>query len=169
MKRRLILIIHNVRSAHNVGAMLRSADGMGVEKLYLTGYSPYPGSVDDRRMPHEIKKVTSQIHKTALGAEDFVVWRYEMSINRVVKELAKNGFEVAALEQTENARDLSSYTPPDKIAVIVGSEIGGIDKDILANLTTHLKIPMLGKKESLNVAAAAGICLYHLRYAPFKK
>jgi 23S rRNA (guanosine2251-2'-O)-methyltransferase len=167
--RRIILIIHNVRSAHNVGALLRTADGLGVEKAIVSGYSPYPPAKNDIRLPHVAQKTGRAIQKTALGAETSVDWQKIDNISSYLDELTANNWVVAALEQTATAIVLSNYQPPDKIALIVGNEIGGLEAEVLAKAPVQLEIPMLGAKESLNVAAAGAIALYHLRYSPFKK
>lgn len=163
---RLALVIHDVRSAHNVGSLLRTADGLGVEKVYISGISPYPVTQNDSRLPHIAERVSRQIHKTALGAEDFLDITYSNDINKCFEELAKNGFKPVALEQTQSAIQLQDYKPSGSIALVVGNEVSGIDNASLKKIKTHIKIPMSGKKESFNVAAAAAIALYQLRYAP---
>lgn len=161
----IALIAHNVRSAHNVGSLLRTADGLGVSQVYLTGYTSYPQQADDTRLPHEAAKVDRQIHKTALGAEDFVAWRHCGDVLQAVAELRTQGFVIAALEQTPHSILLPKYDTPDKIAVIVGREVEGIESEIIAACDLALEIPMLGRKESFNVAVAAGMALYHCRFA----
>src|ERR1700752_2164597 len=98
--REIILIVHNVRSCHNVGSLLRTADGLGLAKVYLTGYTPYPKMPGDTRLPHLDAKITKQINKTALGAEETVVWKQVTDISQAVDQLKLAGFTVAALEQT---------------------------------------------------------------------
>ena len=163
-KRRLVLIAHNVRSAHNVGSLLRTADGLCVEMVYLTGYTPYPESPQDDRPPHIRGKVSAAISKTALGAEKSVNWNYYADIQDCLDRLEKRGFTIAALEQTPVSRDITDFSPPSKVALVAGNEVEGLDEEILKNLKIHLRIPMLGAKESFNVAIAASIALYHLRY-----
>jgi 23S rRNA (guanosine2251-2'-O)-methyltransferase len=164
MKRRIVLIVHNVRSAHNVGSILRSADGLGVDKVYLSGYTPYPIAEKDSRLPHIQTRVEKQIHKTALGAEKTVNWTQDDSLGSILKKLKEEGFLVAALEQTSSALDVNTFKSNKNIALIVGNEVTGIDKSILKLCEVHLQIPMHGKKESLNVAVAASMALYHLRF-----
>jgi 23S rRNA (guanosine2251-2'-O)-methyltransferase len=103
-----------------------------------------------------------QISKTALGAEKSVDWEQIENIGEVINKLKKEGYEIAALEQTGNARDLSNFSPTKNIAVIVGNEVDGIDEETLEAADIHLQIPMQGKKESLNVAVAAAIAMYQL-------
>jgi 23S rRNA (guanosine2251-2'-O)-methyltransferase len=99
----IALVIHNVRSCHNVGSMLRTADGLGVARVFLTGYTPYPKSENDSRLPHEAEKVSRQIHKTSLGAENSVDWHYINNINEVIKDLKKQGYKIGALEQSPSS------------------------------------------------------------------
>ena len=163
-KRQLVLIAHDVRSAHNVGSILRTADGLGVDKVYLTGYTPYPIEENDKRLPHVWRRAAAQITKTALGAELSVEWQHETDVAHLISRLKKGGYLVAALEQTDQALELQKFTSPDKIALVVGSEIGGIPPAVLKEADIHLAIPMLGHKESFNVSVAVAVALYHLRW-----
>lgn len=163
-QRKIVLIIHNVRSSHNVGSILRTADGLGVWRVYLTGYTPYPATKDDPRLPHIAAKATRAIQKTALGAEKSTNWKHQDDIFPLLEELRVDGYTVVALEQTPSAKPLHEFMPAEKIALIVGSEIGGIDPEVLRLADEHVKIPMLGKKDSLNVAIAAAMAAYHLRF-----
>lgn len=160
----IVLIIHNIRSTHNVGSLLRTAEGLGVNRVVLSGYTPHPERPQDPRLPHEIQKTTKQIHKTALGAQTMVRWEYHHDIAPVIKRLKKNGYTIAAIEQTPDARPLPLYHPPGKIVIIVGREVEGIEKEVLDSCDVALEIPMFGKKESFNVAQAAAIALYHCRF-----
>jgi len=161
---RIILIAHNLRSAHNVGSLLRTADGLGVERVFLTGYTPYPKQADDGRLPHLAAKIGKQIAKTALGAETTVNWRHEPDIRAVISDLKEEGFTVAALEQADGAVKLPEYEAPRKIAVVVGREVEGIEPEVLKMCDTAVEIPMSGKKESFNVAQAAAMAAYQLRF-----
>ncbi|MBI2009131.1 TrmH family RNA methyltransferase [Candidatus Saccharibacteria bacterium] len=163
--RSIVLVVHNVRSAHNVGSILRTADGLGIEKVYLTGYTPYPPGPNDQRLPHLAQKAGRQIQKTALGAETTVPWERTANVLALINDLKSSGYDIAALEQTEKATALNCYKPVKNAALIVGSEIGGLQKRILDRADRHLEIPMQGKKESFNVAVAAAIALYHLSAA----
>lgn len=158
------LIAHNLRSAHNVGSLLRTADGLGIEKVWLTGYTPYPKQANDSRLPHLAAKIDKQIAKTALGAENSLNWQSVSDIKEVVDSLRNNDYLICALEQAQNSRPLPSFKPPGKIALIVGREVEGIEPEVLGMCDQKLEIPMLGQKESFNVAQAAAIALYHLRY-----
>lgn len=163
--RDIILIAHNVRSAHNVGSLLRTAEGLGVQKVILSGYTPYPSHANDRRLPHEAAKTTQQIQKTSLGAEDMVKWEHHDNLQPVLAKLKKDGYIIAAVEQTEDARELPKYHPPRKIVLIVGREVEGLEQEVLQACDLTLEIPMFGRKESFNVAQAAAIALYHCRFA----
>lgn len=162
--RDIILIAHNLRSTHNVGSLLRTAEGLRVEKIILSGYTPHPKHQNDRRLPHEAEKINRAINKTALGAEDLVNWEYHAGLLPVVAKLKKNGYVVAALEQTEDSRYLPKYHPPHKIALIVGREVEGLESEVIKACDTSLEIPMFGKKESYNVVQAAAMALYHCRF-----
>lgn len=161
--RKIVLIVHNVRSAHNVGSILRTADGLSTKAVYLTGYTPYPPSPNDQRLPHLAQKTGRQIRKTALGAEATVRWQHEPDITKAMNKLRAAGYLIYALEQTTRSVNLAEAKPPAKLALIVGSEVGGLDKKVLALCDLRLQIPMSGQKESFNVAVAAAIALYHLK------
>jgi len=162
--REIILIVHNVRSCHNVGSLLRTAEGLGVETVYLSGYTPYPQAPNDKRLPHIFRKANTQIHKTALGAEDMLSWQHSPELEPVVISLKKRGFTIAAVEQAKNSISLQTYNPPPKLALIVGREVEGIEPKILTMCDQILEIPMLGQKESFNVVQAAAIVLYHCQF-----
>jgi len=162
--RKLILIAHNLRSAHNVGSLLRTAEGLGVEKVYLTGYTPYPSAPDDKRLPHIARKVDKQIAKTALGAEKSTKWQHCDEINELIDELNSQKFCIVGLEQSPDSIELPSYVPPDKIAIIVGREVEGIESEVLKMCDQIVEIPMSGQKESFNVSVAAAMALYHCRF-----
>ncbi len=161
---KLVLIVHNLRSAHNVGSLLRTADGLGISKIYLTGYTAHPPCPNDARMPHEAAKAARQIHKTALGAEATTEWQYCSDINVVTRKLKTEGFSICALEQANNAVNLQDYKPGGSVGLIVGNEVVGIDSSILDSADTILEIPMQGAKESFNVAQAAAMALYSLKH-----
>jgi tRNA G18 (ribose-2'-O)-methylase SpoU len=159
----IILIIHNVRSLHNVGSILRTADGLGVEKVYMTGITPYPLSGTDSRLPHIALKAHKQISKTSLGAETTVSWQHSDRLLDVIKELTTQQFTIVALEQSPTSTDISKYKCSDRLALIVGNEVEGIDKKSLSQVKTHLHIPMRGSKESFNVAVATALAVYSLQ------
>lgn len=162
--RDIILIAHNLRSTHNVGSLLRTAEGMGVKKVILSGYTPHPMHENDRRLPHEAGKIARAINKTALGAEDSVRWEFHADILPVISKLKKNGYVVAAVEQADDSHLLHTYHPSHKIALLVGREVEGVEKEVLDACDTSLEIPMFGKKESYNVVQAAAMALFHCRF-----
>lgn len=162
----LVLVVHNVRSAHNVGSMLRTADGLGVARVYLTGYTPYPLAPDDTRLPHLARKIAAQIDKTALGAGQSVVWEHQDHIATALADLRAGGYQLAALEQAPNSIALPGYMPGAKLAIVVGREVEGLEPEVLAACDLALEIPMFGDKESFNVAVAAAMALYHCRFTP---
>ncbi len=144
--KKFYLLLPNIRSGFNVGAFFRTADALGVDKIFLAGYTPYP--------PH------TEIAKTALGAEDFVDWQYFLDPFELVKKLKKQGVEIIALENTKTAKLLTKYKPKkEKVCLVVGNEVEGISEEILELADTTLKIEMKGKKESLNVSIAGGIAI----------
>jgi 23S rRNA (guanosine2251-2'-O)-methyltransferase len=165
MDREIILIAHNVRSCHNVGSLLRTAEGLGVAKVWLTGYTPYPMIEGDDRLPHLAQKIHKQIQKTALGAEISQAWEQSSDIEEVINDLSGRGFMIAALEQTPGSVSLPKIRPPEKIAILLGQEVEGLSPQLLALAHTHLEIPMFGKKESFNVVQAAAMALYHCRFS----
>lgn len=164
-KRILVLIAHNLRSCHNVGSLLRTAEGLGVSNVYLTGYTPYPMKKNDERMPHIAAKVHKQIQKTALGAEESVSWTHEADIFNAIAYLRISNYTIAALEQRDQSIDLTEWTPTPSIALIVGRETEGIEPEVLKACDITLEIPMSGKKESFNVVQAAAMALYHCRFS----
>ncbi len=143
---KFILILPNIRSGHNVGAMFRTADGAGIDKIYLTGYSPRP--------PHP------QVDKVSLGAEKFVPHEYRKQTAALLKNLKKQGYTIVALEQTKKSVILDYWKPTFPLALVVGNEKTGVPKNILRYCDTTVHIPMYGQKNSLNVSVATGIALY---------
>ncbi len=143
-----VIILENIRSLHNVGSVLRTADGSGWDKVYLCGYTGCP---PDRR-----------IEKVSLGAEEFVVWERYDSVVELVQKLKKDGFEVCALEQTQKAENIFEALFEKDVALVVGNEVDGVEAETLKKCDRHLEIPMYGKKASLNVSIATGIAMYEI-------
>lgn len=156
----IILIAHNIRSTHNVGSIFRTAEGFGVKKIICSGYTPYPKTPDDKRLPHISEKLTRQIHKTALGAEAIVPFEYQFTPN--LDGLRQQGYRIVGLEQDERAVLLPQYLPPEKIVLLLGEEVAGIEADLRNQCHDLIEIPMQGQKESFNVSVATGITLYQL-------
>jgi tRNA G18 (ribose-2'-O)-methylase SpoU len=147
------VILYDIRSNYNVGAIFRTCDGAGVDKVYLVGFTPSP--VD------RFGRAVLEIHKTALGAEEFIPWEVALDILVLIKKLQAEGTVVVAVEQSSNSVLLTSFIVPDNVAYIMGSETEGLPTAVLEAVDVVLEIPMAGQKESLNVSVAAGIVLYH--------
>ncbi len=149
-----ILILPDIRSVENVGAMFRTADAAGIDKIYLCGHSPTPLDRFGRKR--------GDMHKSALGAEEYVAWEYKKSVTSVITKLKKDGFQIIALEQDEKSIDYKKVKLQNKNAFIVGTEVAGLPKDVLSKCDVIAEIPMHGKKESLNVSVALGVVLFRI-------
>lgn len=136
-----------------------------MEAVWLTGYTPYPSVARDSRLPHEASKLTKQIHKTALGAEDYQTWFQRTDILPLINELRSYGYKVCALEQAKNSKQLESYKVPERIVLVVGREVEGLEVEVVKACDEAIEIPMVGKKESFNVAIAAAMAMHHLKFA----
>jgi len=143
---------------------MRTCEGIGVSHIYLTGYTPYPAMNGDERLPHVANKLTAQIHKTALDAEKLVPWTHSEDATSCIQNLRANGYAIVALEQTETSIPLPEYQPAQKVALLLGREVEGIDPELLTHCDVTIEIPMAGKKESFNVVQAAAMALYHVRF-----
>lgn len=156
----LVVILHNIRSVYNVGAILRTCDGLGVGKVVASGYTPHLM----KGLPHERERLRAQIHKTALGAEDSVEFEFVEDVLEYVAGLKAQGYEILALEQTEGSVDLRDFETErgGRYALILGEEVHGVPAELLGLADTVLEIGMVGKKESFNVSVAAGIALWEL-------
>ncbi len=156
----LVLILWNIRSTYNVGAILRTCDGLQVNRVFFAGYTPFL----DKGLPYEREKLRKQIHKTALGAEESVSWSRSEDIFQTISELKSQNYAIAALEQGEKSLNLADKNDyPQKVALILGEEVHGITADILQQCDCLLEIPMCGQKESFNVSVATGIAVWELR------
>ncbi|MBC7512497.1 TrmH family RNA methyltransferase [Candidatus Saccharibacteria bacterium] len=155
----ITLLLHNIRSTHNVGSIFRSADGFGVERIILTGYTPHPRYDGDTRLPHIAQRMTDQINKTALGATSSVPFEYH---DNPLTWLSASTLPVVGLEQSQRSRTLSGYVAPPEFILVLGEEVDGIAETLLNLCDDILEIPMQGMKESYNVSVAAGIALYAL-------
>lgn len=156
----IILLIHNIRSSHNVGSILRTAEAFGIKEIYFSGYSPYPSLSDDTRLPHIREKIAKNISKTALGAEKHL--KIDRFDEPPIDNLRNKGYKIVALEQHPSSLNIRSYKPSTKIALLLGEEVHGIEPDLLSRCDEIIEIPMQGKKESFNVSVATGIALYQL-------
>ena len=155
----LSLILDNIRSAHNVGALFRTADGAGVEQLYLVGITPQPP-----KKALYLSDAEKTLKKTALGAERSVPWKQVKDLASLTMRLKRLGYTVVALEQAEGSIDYRTWQAPGnrKVALVVGNEVDGVDEKVLKQCDAIIELPMRGKKNSLKVSVAAGIALYHL-------
>ncbi|OGJ09771.1 hypothetical protein A2456_03755 [Candidatus Nomurabacteria bacterium RIFOXYC2_FULL_36_19] len=149
-----ILIIHNVRSVQNVGAMFRTADAVGINKIYLTGYTPAPLDRFGRKR--------GDLAKSALGAEDYVKWESKKSLPALMRSLRRENFLIIGVEQAKNSMDYKKVKLQKKNVFIMGAEVTGIPKNVLKKCDIIAEIPMRGKKESLNVSVACGIVLFRM-------
>lgn len=160
----IIVIAHNIRSTHNIGSIFRTAEGFGVSKIILSGYSPYPSLPGDTRLPHIAEKLTRQIHKTALDAEKIVPFEYQETLD--LESILAADYRIVGLEQDERSIMLPDYRPTDKIALLLGEEVEGINQKLRDQCDDLIEIPMQGQKESFNVSVAAGVALYALLGSP---
>ncbi len=150
-----ILILPDIRSAINIGAMFRTADAIGISKIYLTGFSPRPTD--------KFGRIQKDIAKSALGAENFIKWEYKKSLVIVINKLKKEGYKIIAIEQDKKAIDYRKVsTLGKKTVIIMGPEVTGLSQSILNKCDTIAQIPMHGQKESLNVSVACGVALFRI-------
>ncbi|MEA2112945.1 MAG: TrmH family RNA methyltransferase [Patescibacteria group bacterium] len=152
MKR--FLILHNIRSTHNVGSIFRTAEACGISKIFLTGYTPTP--LDN--FGREVKTIS----KTALGAEKKVIWEYVSSPGRLIKKLKHQQFKIIGVEQSKESVDYKKIKIEEPVAFILGNEVRGISKQLLKQCDVIAEIPMIGEKESLNVSVATGVALFRI-------
>ncbi len=154
----IVVIAHNIRSIMNLGSIVRTAEGFGVSTVFTTGWTASP----DKGLPHVQKKMAGELHKTALGAEDIVAIHYRKDVSDLLGDLKQDGYRIVGLEQSSRSIPLPDYQPPDKIALLLGEEVGGVTAELLELCDDTVEIPMFGHKESFNVSVATGIALYEL-------
>jgi len=155
MNREVIVVLDNVRSAHNVGSIFRTADGAGVKKIYLLGYTPTPKD----RFGREQKEIA----KTSLGATNSVAWEQvvDEGAPALLARLRNDGCQIVSIEQSPQSVMLGDFKPAAKVVYIFGNEIDGVSDKLLAQSDSVVELPMAGEKESLNVAVTAGIVLFY--------
>ncbi len=151
-KDKLVVILDNIRSAHNVGSIFRTSDAAGVDRLYLCGITPTPYP----------QRGVDRVSKISLGAEKTVVWEYYDQTQKLIEKLKKEKYKIVALEISEGAINYKNFSPEFPLALIVGNEVKGLDKKILSQADIILNLPMYGSKESLNVSVAFGIASYKI-------
>lgn len=166
----IVLALDNIRSAYNVGAILRTAEGFGVSRVILSGYTPRVN--DASLLPHLREKLNHEIHKTALGAEEMLEIYSSHDIFADLGEYKKGGYRIVGLENNIDDSRLAKLNDTklkdklgEKVVLVLGEEVKGIDKSLYELMDIFVEIPMEGKKESFNVSVATGICLYGLRNA----
>jgi tRNA G18 (ribose-2'-O)-methylase SpoU len=144
------VVLNNIRSLYNVGSIFRTADGAGVEKLWICGITGHPPD--------------TQISKTALGAEKAVPWEYRRDILELLRELKGWGYQIVFLEQFAESIPYQDYHPNTPVCLVIGNEISGVSDELIALCDATLEIEMAGVKNSLNVAVAFGVVAYHFRH-----
>jgi tRNA G18 (ribose-2'-O)-methylase SpoU len=148
------VLLHDIRSAHNVGSIFRTADAIGVTRIYCSGYTPTP--LDRFRRP------VGEIAKTALGAEKDIPWEYVEDVTNLLLHTKEEGFQIIAIEQDKRSADYRIVAPRGKVLVLVGNEVDGLSADLRMLSDILVEIPMHGKKESLNVSVAFGVAMFRL-------
>lgn len=144
----IIAVLENIRSAYNIGSVFRTADAFLLESIYICGYSAFP--------PHK------EIKKTALGAEETVHWKHFKTTKEALEELRKDGYKIFAVEQAEGSIPLQEFKAQEKLAVVFGNEVTGVEQSTIEMADGCIEIPQLGMKHSLNISVAAGIVLWEL-------
>lgn len=161
----MIVVMHNIRSSYNVGAILRTAEGFGVSRVLFSGYTPRVH--DARVLPHLREKLDHEIHKTALGAEEMLdIYSSDEIISELVR-LKDEGWQVVGLENNIQDMRLIRLNDPalrgklgEKVVLVLGEEVGGISRELYNLIDLFIEIPMRGRKESFNVSVAAGVAMY---------
>lgn len=151
-----ILILPDIRSAINVGAILRTADALGMDMVYMTGVTPRPTD--------KFGRIQKDIKKSALGAEEFVKWEYIENLFSLINKLKKSGYFIVAIEQNKDSKDYRKIKIKEKTAFILGEEVCGLKESVLDKCDAVAEIPMYGKKESLNVSVACGVALFRIMH-----
>jgi 23S rRNA (guanosine2251-2'-O)-methyltransferase len=153
-KKEVAVLLHDIRSTHNVGSIFRTADALEVSKIYISGYTPTP--TDKFNRPQK------DIAKVALGAEKTIAWEYSKTPQEVIKKLKKENYSVIGIEQAKNSVDYKKIKIKKPVLFVVGNEVEGIDSKLLSFCDVVVEIPMKGKKESLNVSVAFGVALFRM-------
>jgi tRNA G18 (ribose-2'-O)-methylase SpoU len=144
----IIAVLENIRSAYNIGSVFRTADAFLLEGIYICGYSAFP--------PHK------EIKKTALGAEETVHWKHFKTSKEAVEELKNDGYKIFAVEQTVGSIKLQQFSFQEKLAVVFGNEVTGVEQSTIEMADGCIEIPQFGMKHSLNISVAAGIVVWEL-------
>lgn len=156
----IVVVLDNVRSAHNVGSVFRSADSFKADRMVLCGICPTPPS--------------AEIHKSALGAEDSVPWEHEDKTEDAVRRLREEGYSIVSVEQTVHSVKLDRFEPygdmggKKKYALVFGNEVDGVSQEVVDMSDFALEIPQFGTKHSLNISVSAGVVLWHFRLSALR-
>lgn len=160
----VVLVLHNIRSCYNVGAILRTAEGFGISSVILSGYTPRIH--DENLLPHLREKLDKEIHKTALGAEDLVKTEVAEDLKALLSSYKSQNYQIVGLENNINKNICRINDPKlkkemgEKVVLFLGEEVNGIPEEFYDLIDLFIEIPMKGKKESFNVSVAAGIAMY---------
>ena len=154
MKTQNIVILNDIRSVENVGAIFRTSDALGIDKIYITGYTPAPVDRFGRKR--------TDLAKSALGAEETMLWEQKKSIVALITKLKKEGYLIIAVEQDPASTDYKKIKVKDRTVFIMGNEVEGLPESVLKMSDQVAEIPMQGKKESLNVSVAFGVALFRI-------
>lgn len=144
----IVVVLDNVRSMNNIGSAFRTGDAFAIESIALCGITAQP--------PHR------EIHKTALGATDSVDWQYYKTTKEACKSLKGEGYKIYAVEQAEGSTSLETFSPTEKVAIVFGNEVFGVEDEIIALADGYLEIPQFGTKHSLNISVSIGVVLWDL-------
>ena len=162
---KMILVLDNIRSTYNVGSILRTAEGFGIERVILSGYTPRVN--DEKLLPHLREKINKEIHKTALGAEEMLDIYSSGDIISDLTKLKNEGWQIVGLENNINKPNIVKLNSSeikgklsDEVVLILGEEVKGISDKLYSLIDVFIEIPMRGRKESFNVSVAAGIGMY---------
>lgn len=150
----VVVLLHDIRSTHNVGSIFRTADTLGVNKVFISGYTPTP--LD------KFGRARKDIAKVALGAEKTILWEYIDEPIKFIKKIKKGGFQIVGIEQSKDSKDYKKVKIENKVLFIVGNEVGGMDNNMIDLCDVVAEIPMKGEKESLNVSVAFGVALFRM-------
>lgn len=147
----IVMVLDNIRSAHNVGSAFRTADSFKIDKVWLCGICAVPPS--------------AEIHKSALGAEDSVEWEHVKDTMDAIRKLKEDGYTIVSAEQTVDSVMLDTFVPDQsgKYAVVFGNEVAGVSQDVVDASDFALEIPQFGTKHSLNVSVSMGVILWHFK------
>lgn len=159
----VVVVLDNLRSAVNVGSILRTAAGFGLNKVYMCGITAHPKTKNDTRLPHIIEKAEKMILKTSLGGLDQVGWDYFSDTKVAIEKLKADGYQVIAVEQDQKSKGIAEFKfDAEKYALVLGNEVEGVSPEVIGLADDVVEIPMLGDKNSHNVTVASAVILSKL-------